>query len=283
MWLFPGVILRFLSKVCATPAHWVHGLFKGGVNGFCFSPWLEQGLYRLVSLKKKVVVLIAWHVMLVPNSSHIWFHQGRLGCRYLAGHLVWHKRESKRPWNSSDTSLKRLLQQQCMNITAEAGWAVCTGLWDKWELRLTRSFHYSLPITILPLSSPSLWCLGKETSLKPRMGTAGAVQSLWTVAYTVCYIRQLGECWMYLEINFLWWFYVFCMAPVNTSKQASEAAASSWGMLLFPAGVPKMHVQRWVRKLGSIFCMSSLQYHRGTWCLAGKHEISPVWSGAATA
>lgn len=74
---------------------------------------------------------------------------------------------------------------------------------------------------------------------KPRMGTAGAIRSLWTVAYTVWYIRQLGECWMYLEINFLWRFYVFCIAPVNTSKRASEAAASSWGILLFPAGYPK--------------------------------------------
>lgn len=168
-------------------------------------------------------------------------------------------------------------------MTAEAGWAVYMGLWDKWKLRLTRSFHYSLPITIPPLSALSLWCLVKETSLKLRMGTAGAIRSLWTVALTVWYIRQLGECWMYLEINFLWGFYVFCIVPVNTSKRASEATASSWGMLLFPAGVSKMHVQRCVKKVGRIFNMCSLQYHRGTWCLAGKYEMSPLWSGAAMA
>lgn len=91
-------------------------------------------------------------------------------------------------------------------MVCEAGWAVHTVLWDKWKCRLTRGFHYSLPITILPLSNAFLWCLVKETLLIPRMGTAGAVRSLWTVAYTVWYIRQLGGCWMYLEINFLWGF-----------------------------------------------------------------------------
>lgn len=51
-------------------------------------PLTGAGLHLLVSLKNKVVVLIAWHVTLAPNSSRIWFHQGRLRCRCLAEHLA---------------------------------------------------------------------------------------------------------------------------------------------------------------------------------------------------
>lgn len=104
------------------------------------------------------------------------------------------------------------------------------------------------------------------------MGTAGAIQSLWTVAYTVWYIRQLWGCWMYLEINFLWGFYVFCLAPVKMSKWASKATAFYWGVLLFLAGVTGMHLQRCVSEVGMIFKMSFPQYHRGTWHFSGKCE-----------
>lgn len=65
-------------------------------------PLTGAGTASLVSLKKKVVVLIAWHVMLVPNSSWIWFHLGRL----RLGTWLWRKRKFKRPiYKSLKTAL----------------------------------------------------------------------------------------------------------------------------------------------------------------------------------
>lgn len=42
-----------------------------------------------------------------------------------------------------------------------------------------------------------------------------------------------------------------------------------------------MHLQRCIREAGTIFKMSFLQYHRGTWYFAGKYEMSSLSSGTA--
>lgn len=42
-----------------------------------------------------------------------------------------------------------------------------------------------------------------------------------------------------------------------------------------------MHLQRCIREVGTIFKMSFLQYHRGTWYFAGKYEMSSLSSGTA--
>lgn len=96
--------LGFLSKaaVHVTPAHWVHGLFKGGGNGFAPAPDWSRGCISWSVSKRKLWCSL--HAMwpnwsqLVPNSSWIWFHQGRLSWALDFGIRENPKGPSKKAW-----------------------------------------------------------------------------------------------------------------------------------------------------------------------------------------